>query len=167
MWVTWLVVILVVAMVVGPVMMVRPSRSANKLADIRLLANQAGITVRTLSPKTGQGSQRGAVYSMPLRGRFREVPQWQLERKSFSHDAHFRGVWDWIGDGRADPSTEMALRDIIDAIAPCYSSMECNPAGVGVGWDERCADGQEKDSVAAVIALLGTVASAVGQPASQ
>ncbi len=147
MWLTFAMIFLAVAMVVGPVMMVRPTPGTVKLARLRSLASQESMNVR-MPPKSTR--KRGAIYSIPLSPIMRErkpLTEWKLEKKSHEHALHFRGQWDWEGDDRPEKAVCDDLETFLGTVPDGLTSFDCNAIGVGCLWDEYCRGKDEKTAL--------------------
>ncbi len=144
-------------------MMLRPSPSVSKLANMRTRAGQKGISVRMPSrEKNGPGTQGrgllGAVYSLALTPVLRKqsdgLGDWCLRRQSHDHDIHFHKQWDWEGKGKVPDALKPALIQQLDKLPDSIEMLEFNITGMGVLWDERCRGAEPDTAVDAIHALL-------------
>ena len=166
MWITWLIIVLAVAMVVGPIMMVQPTPGMSRIAKIRTAASQIGLTVRLDTSKSNSTAsaavrQTPVVYSLPHSKALRDrgpIAQWVLERKTYAHELHFHGQWDWRGAGRADTRQYPVLVALVEALSDDLSSIECNAGGLGCQWNEACHGKSAADAVGEVRDLLALMA---------
>ena len=102
MWTPIIIIALAVAMVVGPVMLMRPSRLQQRQSRLRQYALEQGLRVQLQPLPDGAASpderQMLPVYLLPpapAAGGSRRLPPWLLIRHAISHDIHFSGHWDW------------------------------------------------------------------------
>ncbi len=170
MWVTWLFVFFVIAMVVGPIMMLRPSPSVSKLANMRTRASQKGISVRMPSrekhvPGTQGPGLAGAIYSLALTPVLRKQSEglgaWCLKRQSHDHEIHFHKRWDWEGNGKISDALKPAIILQLDELPESIEMLEFNITGVGVLWDERCRGAEPDAVVDAIHTLLKSIIEAL------
>jgi hypothetical protein len=133
----YLLLVLAVALVIGPVMWLRPSQGQQRLARMRLRARQLGIDIRiTELPRTRRAEVRredveqGALYRLYVHD-----PR-TLRPLNYRCVRVQGGVWESSGD-----ELPPALRDVViaaqtqlpaDAVA-----IELGAQGAGVFWRER------------------------------
>ncbi len=137
MWIT-LILLLAIAMIVGPVVMLRPPPGTQRLADLRRRAAELGLSVQlghVPGEKTGEAV---AIYLRPwpsLKNR-NNNPSWLLVKRNFAHEIHCADHWDWQGDGRPAEhvieQTKTLLADLPDSVV----AIEANAAGVSCYWQE-------------------------------
>ncbi len=150
MWLMWVMVVLAVAMVVGPVMMLQPSKGLAKIAALRSHASQLGLTVHLPSREADGKPVRGAIYRMPLPeaiGKRKNFASWRVKRQKHTHGIHFHGEWDWASESRAPEAITDELRRQLDTLPESIAALECTTAGVGLQWDERCHGEQPEPEV--------------------
>lgn len=89
-----IVVGLAVAMVVGPIMLLRPSSRDRRLTALRQSATQMGLSVRMASYELQGKTHPIAVYQLNS-----DLPAhtrgWLLLKRGYDHDLHFYREWDW------------------------------------------------------------------------
>lgn len=170
MWITWLFVFFVIAMIVGPIMMLRPSPSVSKLANMRTRASQKGISVRMPSrekrePGTQGAGLGGAIYSLALTSALRKHSEgpgaWCLRRQSHDHGIHFHKRWDWEGKGKISDALKPAIIKQLDQLPDSIEMLEFNITGLGVLWDERCRGAEPDAAVDAIHTLLTSIMQAL------
>lgn len=154
MWLTWVMILLAIAMVVGPVMMIQPTPGMSKLARLRSLASKEGMNVRLSSKSPGN---KGAIYSVPLSEVIRDRKpfiEWKLVKKNHSHELHFSQFWDWDGESRPEDSVLEPLGRFLESVPDGLTSFDCNIIGVGCMWDEFCRGKEECDAVREIKDML-------------
>lgn len=145
----YLVIFLAVALVIGPVLWMKPTRSQARQAQIRQLATQGGLDVRiTELPQTHRAQVRrdaalqGVVYRLPVRDPRTVVGlQHRVVR-----DAE---MWEAEGDQLPRPLGEVLANICVDVPADVVA-IEIGPQGPGVFWRER----GDAAAVAQIIAQL-------------
>jgi len=126
-------IIIAIAMALGPIMMMQPSRRDRRLADLRQKAASLGLQVR-MSDYEGRPV---AVYSKPA-----DLPKttisWQLLKQSYSHGIHFYQEWQLLDNSSAVPAEiEHAIKLYIDELFQDIVGIEVNKKAVGVWWLEK------------------------------
>lgn len=130
---SWLIVIAVIALCVGPVMMFQPSARDRRLAALRAEAIAKGARVAL-----GSGTTAGMTrYLLPWRKKNQQVACWQLMRKNYSHPLHLAEYW-------ALSSGQMPAQPIVDWLVPqleqlpdSVGAVELAADGVALYWREE------------------------------
>lgn len=140
MWVTIIACVLVVAMLVGPVMLLQPTTQQKRLAKLRSIANNSDLHVRiTQNPASGDPRQI-AVYSFRVPRDIGEpnIKPWCLSRQNFEHELNFVADWDWKDAARPPKEKRDAIRSwLMDLPAP-IRAVEVSDVAVEVYWTEVC-----------------------------
>lgn len=136
------IIVVVVAMMVGPIFMMKPSGKGAREARQRDKARELGLSVclNKLPSEIGvQHANTYAVYSLDWLSKKlknNNVPRWVLEQKKYAHDIHFKGRWDWF-DGRKAPEKYYAhLHDFLNDVPLGVVALASTQAGLSVYWDE-------------------------------
>jgi len=141
----WVIVLLlgVVAMVVGPVMLLQPSPQDRRQTALRTRAGKLGLVVRleTLPVQATdlEAPERLPVYrlpaqSMPAQG---HSPSWQLLRAPYRHETHFLGDWRWQGQGRPEKEVLETLEQSLAALPQSVLALGGDPRGWYLVWTEE------------------------------
>lgn len=168
MGIAWILIILAAAMVLGPVLLIQPSKGAAKTAKIRELAALAGLRVGLLSKddakrgknKDGlQSDTRDFVeYSLPLPRAFEDIYKgdacWTVTQCNYSHGLHFYNFWDWRGEARPHARIEAGLKSFIDQLPVGVSSLILRDDYCALHWNEVCIGQSPEDAVAGIQQLL-------------
>ena len=131
---TWpiLIVLLAIAMALGPVLMMRPTPGQRRLAAIRNEAIKRGLHVRL-----NQALAQHADYVLPFPQKPARTPQtWALRKAKFEHALNFAGDWEWEGQPLPDEQLG-ALKELIAKAPPGLGGLGVNPAEVYASWDEK------------------------------
>ncbi len=137
-----IVVIAVVAMVLGPIMMLQPNAAQRGQEQLRRRAMELGLRVRIISlPRQNTDMDTPSampVYSLPDEAPSEEEirPEWLLMRTPYAHEAHFMGNWQWHANGRASPKEQVALGAILPQLPASVRAVEGNVQGHGFYWSE-------------------------------
>jgi hypothetical protein len=137
MWII-LIVVLVLAMMVGPVLMLQPSPRSRLQAALREKAAQMGLGVQ-LSPNHPFSQPEGLVFychSWPSYLPRARIHCWLLVHRSYAHEIHYADHWDFQGEGPPE-ATLAHLKTLLTTIPDGVFGVEANPAGLGVHWNEQ------------------------------
>lgn len=130
------IVIFAIAMIVGPLLLMQPSRYTRQLAALRAEALTLGLTV-----KIGQlpgNTENIAVYTHPWPSYYGKAKQqnWLMVKRSFSHEIHYADHWDWQGESRADPHVLAHLKALLAQLPESVLAIEANSGGISCYWTE-------------------------------
>ncbi|WP_299975341.1 hypothetical protein [uncultured Pseudoteredinibacter sp.] len=135
-------VVLAVAMVLGPIMLMKPSGRQRQLAGMRQRALELGLQSRIATVTGGLKhftvAPTIAIYQKRwVDKRFCPERSLMLVRSSFAHDVHFHGVWDWKEGDVAALSLSQAMSNCLDELPESVLAVEFTPLGVGLYWLEK------------------------------
>lgn len=150
MWPT-VIILLVIAMVVGPVMMLRPSKRDQYLAQLRAKARERNLSVSASRFKDASGSPCWFYWHALEVNDNDKAPvhaPFLLERKPYAHDLHVADFFE-LAKGQHLPK---GVEPIIKALPESVQAVELNRHAVGVHWNERGGE-----------AVLDTIAEQVAQ----
>ncbi|MGH1440294.1 MAG: hypothetical protein ACRBBR_09310 [Cellvibrionaceae bacterium] len=126
-------IVLAIAMVVGPIMIMKPSRRDQRLASLRQKAASLGLQVR-MSDYEGRAT---AVYSFPV-DLPKNTPAWQLLKQSYSHGIHFHGRWQLLENSAKVPTgLENTIKHYIDNLYDDVVGIEVDKKAVRLWWLEN------------------------------
>ena len=130
MW-TMVIIILVIAMAVGPVMLLRPSATDQRLATLRQHAAQLGLRVTS-----SHMAERCCLYARAHKeqGTY-DAPPLVLVRKQYHHGLHVAGVWA-IESGQV-PAHSKTLTASLEQLPSSVMGVEINTHCVSVHWQEK------------------------------
>src|SRR5690606_25355451 len=108
-------IVAVVAMVVGPLMMMQPTSLQRRQEQLRTRATQLGLRVKitSLPRQTTDIDTPDAIpmYYLPQEQEQRRTQaNWLLLRGAYAHETNFIEQWMWFGSGRADIREQVWLR---------------------------------------------------------
>ena len=137
---TIVMICIVVSMVVGPIMMFKPSKSQMRVAKLRELAAKKGLAVRLI---VSNSEQTITAYTLKWPSQFvqrhRDKVNWQLERHDFTHGVHFSEEWDWANKTNIAPQcVHDAVREALTHLPLGIDVVGANQSGLEVHWNERC-----------------------------
>ena len=137
------IIVIVIAMMVGPIFMMRPSGRDAREAKQRDKARELGLSVylsKLPSESSIQHANTYAMYSLAWPEKKLKnndnVPKWTLEQKKYEHDIHFQGRWDWFDGRKAPEENHASLRDFLNDAPLGVVALASTQSGLGVYWDE-------------------------------
>ncbi|WP_075185243.1 hypothetical protein [Teredinibacter haidensis] len=140
MWATIIAFCLVVVMVVGPIMMIQPSRRQRRVARLRELAATRQLRVKLSSnPVSGEPRQL-CVYSHAVETTSHKdkLRPWMLARQSFEHELNFVADWDWVGRNRVAEGKQRELCEWVQMLPAPIRAVEVTEHSVSLYWTEAC-----------------------------
>lgn len=152
----YVIIFLTLALVIGPVLWMKPTQSQARQAKIRQLAKQSGLDVRiTELPQAHRAlvrrdaSSQGVVYRLPVRDPRAVVEvQHRMVRDT--------DTWEASGDSLPRLLDEALAQVCIEAPADVVA-IEIGPQGPGVFWREK----GDVETVAQIVALLNKLRDAM------
>ncbi len=131
-------VALALAMIVGPVMLMRPNNAQTRIAKVRQQALSFGLKVFIGEVRDKDGRAL-ANYLLPVdEDSEAALAEWMLVKKGFSHGAHAHGFWDWSS---AEMDANLVLPDrvttLLDEAPDGIYAVGSGRFGVFAAWNER------------------------------
>ncbi len=146
-------ILFAVAMMLGPVLLLQPSKRQQRIASLRREAAVQGLRVRLLSEQ----GQPLAAYEHPWQGKSKNIRTWGLLRKSYEHGLHIAKYWQWLDQNRPSADVEQQLHDLLLQLPQDVDRVVAEQTGVFCGWAEK--GGQaELQVICQVLAELTTPA---------
>lgn len=163
----WFFVILVIALalVIGPVSMLRPSPAQRRKEQLRLHAAKLGLrfSMRQLPLlKTDlEASAPIPVYYLPPQAKPLVATEWILMRTRYVHEGNFYLEWDWQSDARPSDAVCALLKLYLPQLPASVPAISQGNLGTCVFWQEK--EGEETlDQLVEMLTQLHQ-ASSVGQ----
>jgi hypothetical protein len=131
----WIIItlVLVVAMMVGPIMMMQPSKSQKRLAALRQEAPALGLHVNSSTLKETDGGSCWFYWlSLPEKS---TVEPLFLERKPYVHGLHLAEFWA-LKSGQVDARYQTVLEACLVTLPTSVLGLEINAKALGVHWTE-------------------------------
>jgi len=148
------IIVIVIAMMVGPICMMRPSGRDAREAKQRDKARELGLSVylsKLPSESSIQHAKTYAIYSLAWPEKKLKnndnVLKWTLEQKKYEHAIHFHGRWDWFGDRKAPEENYASLRDFLNDMPLGVAALASTQSGLGVYWDESLSEETPEQAV--------------------
>ncbi|WP_323844060.1 hypothetical protein [Microbulbifer magnicolonia] len=163
-WLPLIIILFAVALVLGPVMWMKPSQRDRRLADLRGRAAKSGMVVQMKALPAALGKGTAAVYYSRWADSRRLQLGWILELQRVEHEMHFAGRWDWR-NGRAAPQPAWEpLRQMLDQLPKDACAISAHHIGLGVQWQEGGGDGAFQALENALGEFRPTIEEAIRQP---
>src|SRR5690606_41858428 len=135
-----LLLIGIVAMVVGPIMMLQPNAGQRRQEKLRSRATQLGLRVKIVSlPKQPTDSDLPAaipMYCLPHELRVVNLWPWLLLRGAYAHESNFFEQWVWHGAPNASVAEQQWLRQHLASLPRSVAAIGSGPEGVCIYWAE-------------------------------
>lgn len=131
-------IVLAVAMALGPVLIIKPSKRQQRQQYLRQKALELDLRVQMLSLADGQASQTCYVYSWQQCDNFaehRKSREFQLLRKNYSHELHLADVWQCTN--KKDQEGLAQLSEPLAQLPESVLAVIGQPHGLGVVWLEK------------------------------
>lgn len=152
----WFFVLLVVtiALVLGPISMLRPNPAQKRKEQLRMQASAQGIRfgMRRLPARKTDMEQPPVlpVYFLPPPTTMQSMDDWVLMRTEYEHEGNFYKEWDWQGNARPIPQVNEQLTSILSTLPHSVPAIAQGKSGTCIFWRET--EGEEV--LIAVIAVL-------------
>ena len=172
-----IIIVIVVAMMVGPIFMMRPSGRDEREAKLRNIAREMGLIVH-LSARPSEKTQSSdrqrensgqqfAVYMLPwpesILSREHKMPSWTLEQKKYQHDIHFQGFWDWLNACKSPESWFQAIHATLSTLPVGVVALSSASPGLSVYWDESLRGKTPELAVGNIYETLSTLMRSVSR----
>jgi hypothetical protein len=133
-----LVIGLTIVMVLGPLLMLQPSRGLQKIAALRQKAMQMGLVVQAHRHPGITDQDQWMFYLMPWPSFINtsKIVTWALIHKNFAHEVHLKGQWDFQAPA-PDERISQTLKAQLETLPEQVIGIESTTAGVGVYWNEK------------------------------
>ena len=133
-----LIIAATVALVVGPIMLMRPTAGQQKLARLRSRALELDLRVHMMPlPESVEGRRQCAAYCLPWSTDDGDAAPWLLVRGQYDHDIHFSGHWQWSDDQTAPQRWHGLLMPRLAELPESVVAVGNGPQGLCVYWRER------------------------------
>jgi len=137
-----LIVILIVAaaLVMGPVMMMRPNLAQKNKENMRSQARAKGVhfSMRNIPRQPDEAEQPTAVpvYFLPPT-KTQNTTGWMLVRTNYQHEINFLGWWAWQNEQRATTAELEVLKAQLPALPDSIRALSAGGEGVCIYWTEK------------------------------
>lgn len=149
----WLLVFifLIIAMIVGPIMLMRPSKRDKRIAALRQKAAMQGMQVRLNQYQNGSVT----VYSLGVK-RPKDAAKWQLVKQIYKHEIHFYNQWQFVKNTPSLlPAQSTKLKQLIDTLNDSFVGLETGSDTIGIWWNESFGSGSVDEVKSLLIAFAG------------
>lgn len=144
-WSFIVLIIVMVSLVLGPVLMLKPRPAQQRREALRLRARELGLGFGLRVPP-GLKTDMEPPSAMPCyfiapKNIGAETVSWGVHKTSYTHEANFYQDWDWLDNHRPSANVQAILRQAIMSFPAGVKAITCGPGGVSLFWDER--DGED------------------------
>lgn len=139
----WLIIILIVtvALILGPLAMLKPNPAQKRREDMRMQAHQLGLRFMMHSlPKLSTDMESPTpmpVYYLPPKTLGEDPRDWTLIRTAYEHDGNLYRDWDWQGAGRPSTQVQNILKSHLPNLPQGVRAIIEGHQGVCIYWDEK------------------------------
>ena len=124
----------------GPIMMMRPSKRDAKEAELRLKALSHGLKVTMERHPDTDNTDMYAVYylSWPsqIMKAYSDQLDWSITLNGFEHGIHFHKRWDWVEGREAPAAWSQAIKSCLDSLSKDEVALSSSRAGLAIYWNE-------------------------------
>ncbi|WP_331346843.1 hypothetical protein [Cellvibrio sp. UBA7661] len=152
----WFFIILVVALalVLGPISMLKPKPAQKRRENLRLYANQRGVryTLRrppVLSTDIEQPEPM-PVYYLPPAAKTPTESEWILMRTHYVHEGNFYQEWDWQTATRPCDDVCQCLKIYLPDLPASVIAITQGSLGICVFWSEK----EDKETLELLIDMM-------------
>lgn len=138
----WIIVTLlgVLAMLLGPNMMLQLQAGERRQVRLRSAARELGLRVSMGAlPRrsTDMANPRQmAVYCLPRKDS-KGASIWMLVRTAYAHEQHFLQHWDWANSGRPNEIELQRLARLVPELPASVAGLSAGRSGWCCYWNER------------------------------
>lgn len=136
-WMPIVIVLLAMALAIGPVLWLRPTDQDRQLASLRQRATRSGLSVQMQQLPPGAGEGSAAVYFERWRNPRHLQTGWTLELQRVAHDLNFQERWDWRNGRTAPEAALQPLRELLAGLPGDATAVISTDFGLGIQWRER------------------------------
>lgn len=131
-----IIILLVVAMIVGPVSMMQPSRSQRRREQLRGRAREMGLKV-SLQPPPRLATDTEAPAAMPVYSLITcsAQPCWSLRRTEYAHESHLNEWWQFVGAIPPEP-VPSRIKRILSDLPPGVLALRMGSRQLEAFWRE-------------------------------
>ena len=137
MWMPLLIILAAVSLVIGPIMLMQPTKQQKRQARLRGRAAGLGLRVQLAGKPEGL-PEDGAFYCIPWDQAEGARQLWFLRRTNYAHELHVANYWEW--KERDDWVSEALLGEMLASIPEDIFALNAGPQGLCVYWTERGGD---------------------------
>jgi hypothetical protein len=141
----YVLLIFIVALVLGPIAMLRPKPGQKRKEQLRLRAAGLGVRFgmrRLPALKTDmEAPALMSVYFLPPPVALQSAPDWVLMRTGYEHEGNFYKEWDWQGPVRPPHTIKDKLALLLPGLPCSVPALIQGKSGTCIFWRE--AEGEE------------------------
>lgn len=131
-----LIFFLALAMMVGPVLALRPNPRQRHIASLRAAAIERGLKVYIDSLHQEEIAVYQILWPTTLKLQYGEV-SWCLVKQKHPHEMHFLGRWEWRGRVKPAVAVQTYLERKLESLPESVQALGSTPQGLCSYWNER------------------------------
>ena len=135
-----IIVVVVIALILGPIRMMQPSPAQKNREKLRLAARARGVHF-ALRNIPQQADEQEAPSPVPVYfispGKNQTGKGWMLVRANYKHDIHFLGWWAWQSEVRPSSAELEVLTTHLPGLPASVCALSSGGEGICVFWEEQ------------------------------
>lgn len=138
----WFISILLVAiaLIVGPMMLLRPDPAQKNKENLRAIAAAKGVrfTIKQLPQQTTEIESPApiSVYFFAPSNQ-QQDDDWMLLRATYDHEILYLRGWEWQGDVRPPAAEQEVLKKYLPLLPDSVRAVSSGSKGICVYWSEK------------------------------
>ncbi len=138
MWLPVIICIGVVALLLGPIMMMQPSADQRRLSHLRETAMKLGLRVHLQVPPKGTQCPKHIktlpMYCLPWDSKKKARHMWSLAKQKYTHELHYFQEWQQAEGDTPPPVAK--LGPLLSVVPVKAVAISAGPQGLGLFWNE-------------------------------
>lgn len=135
-WIAIVFIVLAIAMMVGPIMMLRPNSRQRHIADLRAGATQRGYKVYLDSLDGEEIAVYQILWPTSLRLQYGDMI-WYLVKQKHPHEMHFLGRWQWRDKVKPGAAVQSYLQRELASLPESVQAVAATQQGLCCYWKEQ------------------------------
>lgn len=135
-WIAILLILLALAMMVGPIMMLQPSSRQKQIASLRAGATQRGLKVHIDSLHEEEIAVYQILWPASLKLQYGDA-SWWLVKQTHPHEVLFLGLWEWRDKVKPDASVQTYLQHQLPSLPESVKAVAATHEGLCCYWHEQ------------------------------
>lgn len=135
-WTTIGIICLALAVVLGPVLFLQPSKRQRRLAALRMQAAKLGMDVKMAKIKDETYAAYGKPWPLTDKSK-QKINSWRAEKMPYAHGLHIAGYWHASGEQALPSELVAVLGDMLDQLPEGVEAVEVTGRGARCYWSER------------------------------
>lgn len=127
---------LAMAAVLGPILIMQPSKRQRHLAQLRAGAAAQGVKVHMVKLNKDTVAVYSKPWTLPEKVKKR-ILSWRLDKMTYVHEIHIAQYWQFTGEQPLDPNLKAKLPALLATLPEGVLAVEVTRSVVSCYWNER------------------------------